>query len=214
MMSNDGSQSSFHEEMNSLIIDDDVRPVEVSSEVTQRTHEEMLQAMRSCEQQIQFLKEERRVMSKELEQGSKILKNIQKLLLAYQGLLSQFGLYYVRRSFLRGELGIRPCSMSVLRSIDVFRRILLPAPFDEHYKDDFVDQFIQRFQSGDSVEPVDEQRQYLPHRETFGWWKGFFRHMKDEANWQVIQKFRSNPLESKESDDSYTQERVGGWKSI
>lgn len=133
--------------------------------------------------EVKALKEKHRELNDKLKSNTCTQENVQRLLIKYQGMLNQFERKEVREKFLGGQLGVSPNGREVLDSLDVFRRVLLPAPFDECISEDFMMQFMGKLFSKHHSEPLDEENRYLPHRRSFGWWRDYLKIIVEKSKW-------------------------------
>ena len=82
---------------------------------------------------------------------------ITKALVKYQGLLCQFTESNVRNKFRNGLFYVEPCCQKTLDSIDILRKILLPAPTWDESEDDYYRKFLTNFLISNDDEPLDRK---------------------------------------------------------
>lgn len=151
----------------------------------ERELEETLETVRRCHEEIQTLQDEKRTLVEEMRITATKDAIVRRSLLMYQGMLVQFSDPSVRATFLDGHLVRSPCSRDVLASLDVFRRLLLPAPSDSRMSLENRMVIIGSLFSRDSSEPTDENLRYLPLRRSYKWWRDYFEVVLYSEGWRT-----------------------------
>lgn len=135
--------------------------------------------------ELEDLRNQNRILSREMETVKEASHNIFSALIACQGLLLEFTRPEVRRAFLDGRLGLEDHSDGMLSCLDAFRRIMLPSPAVSKGKvreDNSTEAFITSLLSGDARVPSHKGAGILS-RVTFGEWRDIFHTLMVSPYW-------------------------------
>mgnify|MGYP000150319196 CR=1 FL=1 len=144
---------------------------------------ELREMMDQCSRGIEAMKEQRNVLGEELKFVKSARSENIEVLIKIQGLLSQFMRDKVRTTYQAGLFEVTPCSSDVLRSIDVFRRVLLPQPLLFESQTDLCRNYVDGVLSRKWEEPLDEAGRRLPYRKSFVEWTTYFLALMNSTAW-------------------------------
>jgi len=134
-------------------------------------------------------------------------------MITYLGLLAQFSDESVRLGVI-GDTFVDPdVTSKVMKSVDIFREILLPSPVVAGVNHSARLDFFGKLLSRSCAEPLDFKADYLPYRMSFARWRDLFEDWLNRRDWmesdfgvkqvgQVNQGINSGGSRRKKKDSS------------
>lgn len=136
------------------------------------------------EVEMKCLRDQNRMLTRELITVRDGHKNITGLLMVIQGILHRLSGNQVRQDFLAGRLGVSDCSSDMLRSLDVFSDKMLPSPYTMKGTENSgeVLAFASQLLAGDADVPV-VRGAALPVNLSFAEWRATFQTIGASRYW-------------------------------